>query len=129
MTEVILNYLVLYILLEIYEVSWQKAHTLMGMFVRMYAQYTKSIFIFLLMHPTFYFSLWFVMLSDYNMYAMILLFIKTADLATKILLIEQIFIKKELTHEVTILLLSPVNKLFPYIGVLFYPPLVALTLF
>jgi hypothetical protein len=80
------------------------------------------------MHPTFYFSIWLVMISDYNIYAMILLFVKTVDLATKIILIEQVFVKRELTEEVSLILLSPVNGFLPYIGLFLYLPLVVLAL-
>ncbi|MFA6137161.1 MAG: hypothetical protein WC667_03660 [Sulfurimonas sp.] len=128
MSEVALNYVILFVLFELYEASWQKASSVIGMLARMYEHYSKSIFIFLLMHPTFYFSIWLVMLSDYNIYAMILLFVKTVDLATKIILIEQVFIKKELTEEVSLILLSPINGLLPYIGLLLYLPLVVLAI-
>jgi hypothetical protein len=129
MNELILNYVILFILLEFYEINWQKADTVMGMLIRMHKQYSRSIFLFLVMHPTFYFSIGFVMLSDYNMYAMILLFVKTLDVAIKIRLIEQVFVKKELTQELGVLLLSPINGILPYIGLLIYPPLVLLALF
>ncbi|MCX6076859.1 MAG: hypothetical protein NTW78_08255 [Campylobacterales bacterium] len=128
MSEVALNYVILFALFELYEASWQKAGSIIGMLARMYEHYSKSIFIFLLMHPTFYFSIWLVMSSDYNIYAMILLFVKTVDLATKIILIEQVFIKKELTEEISLILLSPINDLLPYIGLLLYLPLVVLAI-
>ncbi|MDO8454030.1 MAG: hypothetical protein Q7S59_05620 [Sulfurimonas sp.] len=128
MSEVALTYVILFVLFEVYEASWQKASSVIGMLARMYKHYSKSIFIFLLMHPTFYFSIWLVMRSDYNIYAMILLFVKTVDLATKIILIEQVFIKKELTEEVSLILLSPINDLLPYIGLLLYLPLVVLAI-
>lgn len=122
--DLILNYIILFIFLELYEVSWQKANTMMGMLARMYHHYSKNIFLFLIMHPTFYFSIGFVMLSDYNIYALVLVFIKTVDIATKIILIEQVFIKKELTHELSLALLSPLNKFMPYIGLSIYPFLI-----
>ncbi|MFA6191145.1 MAG: hypothetical protein WC665_02235 [Sulfurimonas sp.] len=128
MSEVVLDYVILFVLFELYETSWQKAKSVIGMLARMYEHYSKSIFIFLLMHPTFYFSIWLVMISDYNIYAMILLFVKTVDLATKIILIEQVFIKRELTEEVSLILLSPVNGLLPYIGLFLYLPLIVLAL-
>ncbi len=128
MSEVALNYVILFVLFELYETSWQKAKSVIGMLARMYEHYSKNIFIFLLMHPTFYFSIWLVMLSDYNIYAMILLFVKTIDLATKIILLEQVFVKKELTEEVSLILLSPINDFLPYIGLLFYLPLVLLAI-
>ena len=124
----ILNYVILFIILELYEINWQKAETLMGMLVRMYQYYHKNIFLFLMMQPTFYFSIGFAMLSDYNPYALMLLFIKTIDIATKIQLLEQVFTKQELTHELNIVLLTPINRLLPYIGAVMYPILIILAL-
>jgi len=126
--DLILNYILLFVFLELYEVSWQKAPSIMGMLIRMYKYYSKSIFLFLIMQPTFYFSIGFAIISDYNPYAMMLLFIKTVDVATKILLIEQIFIRKELTQDLSLVLLAPVNKFLPYIGVIIYPILIGLAL-
>jgi len=126
--EYILNYILLYIILEIFEVSWQKAPSLMGMLLRMYKYYNKSIWLFLIMHPTFYFAIGFAMLSDYNGFALLLLFIKTLDIATKILLIQQVFVKRELSQELSLVLLAPINGFLPYLGVVLYPLLILLAL-
>ncbi len=126
--DIILNYVLLFILLEIYEISWQKAPSIMGMLLRMHKYYSKSIFLFLIMQPTFYFAIGFVMVTNYAPSAMILLFIKTFDIATKILLIEQVFTKKELSHELSLILLAPINSFLPYIGLLLYPILIALAI-
>lgn len=126
--EVILNYILLFIILEVYEISWQKAPSLMGMLIRMYKYYSKNILLFLIMQPTFYFSIGFVMLTNYSPSAMFLLFIKTFDIATKILLIEQVFKKRELTQELSLILLTPINGFLPYIGLIIYPFLIALAI-
>lgn len=126
--ETVLNYIMLFILLEIFEVSWQKAPSIMGMLIRMYQHYKKSVFIFLILHPTFYFTIGFAMLTDYSTASLILLFIKTFDIATKILLIEQVFVKRELTEELSLVLLAPINKFLPYIGLIIYPALIALAI-
>jgi len=96
----------------------------MGMLIRMHKQYAKSIFLFLIMNPTFYFSIWFAMISDYSLSAMILLFVKTMDVATKILLIEMVFIKKELSQDLALVLLAPISKFLPYLGLFIYPILI-----
>ena len=96
MDEYVLNYILIFIALEFYEVLWQKANTLIGMLSRMYQHYHKSVFIFLLMHPTFYFLLALMMLNDYNIYAVVLLGIKTMDISMKLILIKQVFIDKKL---------------------------------
>jgi hypothetical protein len=126
--NLVLNYVFLFIILELYEISWQKAPSIMGMIICMHKYYSKSIILFLIMQPTFYFSIWFVMLSDYNPYALGLLFIKTLDIATKIQLIEQVFVKKELTQELSLILLAPINKWLPYLGLSLYPFLIVLAL-
>lgn len=122
--DTLLNYLILYVVLELYEVQWQKANTMIGMLARMYEQYQKSAFVFLLMNPTFYFAIMFVMLTHYNEYALILLGIKSIDVATKMVLMKKVFIDKELSEEMTLALLSPLHKLIPYMGLGVYPPLI-----
>lgn len=124
--DLILNYVLLFVFLELYEISWQKAPSIMGMVLRMNKYYSKSIFLFLIMQPTFYFAIGFVMLSQYSIYAMILLFLKTVDISTKILLIEQVFTKRKLSHELSLILLAPINNFLPYMGLLIYPPLIVL---
>lgn len=122
--DTFLNYLLLFIVLEVYEVQWQKANTMLGILARMYEHYHKNIFVFLLMQPTFYFSIMFAMVSNYNEYALVLLGVKTLDVVTKMLLIKKVFIDKDLSEEITLVLLSPLHKFMPYLGLLVYPPLI-----
>jgi len=105
-------------------VSWQKAPSMIEMLTKMHKYYSKNMFLFLVMQPTFYFAIGFAMLSNYDPYALMLLFIKTADIATKILLLEQVFVKKELTQELSQILLAPINKFMPYMGLGIYPFLI-----
>ncbi len=126
--DAVINFVIIFIFLELYEVSWQKASTLIGMLARMYEYYSKNIWLFLIMQPAFYFSIAFAMLSDYNPYALMLVFIKAADVATKIILIEQVFVKKELSEDLSMALLAPLNGFLPYMGALFYPILIVLAL-
>ncbi|WP_226960555.1 hypothetical protein [Sulfurimonas paralvinellae] len=116
-----INIIIFYIVLELYEVQWQKAETIMGMLARMYRWYQKSIFLFLIMHPTFYFAVWFVLQTNYNPYAVALLLFKSADIITKIVLIKKVFIDKELSREFTLSLFTPIGPYMPYVGILLYP--------
>ena len=124
----ILNYVILFMLLEIYEVYWQKAHTIMGMLARMYQHYSKNILVFLLMQPTFYFAVGFAMVTNYNGFALAFLALKTMDILTKMLLIKQVFIKKELSKEFTELLLQPIKEYYFFIGLVLYSGLIFLAL-
>lgn len=126
--DLILNYVIIFVFLELFEITWQKAPSIMGMIIRMHKYYSKSVFLFLIMHPTFYFGIGFFILTNYNLYAAILLFIKTADIVTKILLIEQVFTKRKLSHELSLILLAPINSFLPYMGLFIYPVLIVLAL-
>ena len=79
------------------------------------------------MHPTFYFSVGFMLLSDYNSYAVTLFVVKAMDIATKMVLIKKVFMDRELSHELTQALLAPIHYLLPYVGVIIYPALIYLT--
>lgn len=126
--DLILNYIFIFVFLELYEISWQKAPSIMGMIIRMNKYYSKNVLLFLIMQPTFYFAVCFAILCDYDIFAMIFLFLKSADVVTKILLIEQIFTKKRLTHEMSLILLSPIDSYLPYMGLIIYPVLIALAI-
>ena len=122
-------YIVIYIAFELYEVQWQKADTMQGMLFRMYHYYKRSIFVFLLMHPTFYFATSFMIFTHYNIYALLLFAIKSADIATKLILMKQIFIDKELSSEMSMMLQTPIHWMLPYIGLTVYPFLFFFSLF
>jgi len=121
MIEDLYLYIIIYIVLELYEVQWQKAQTIMGMLARMYAYYSKNVFLFLLMHPTFYFAVWFVLETNYNGYAVTLLLFKAADIITKMVLIKRVFIDKDLDEQMQLSLFMPIGDYLPYAGLLLYP--------
>jgi hypothetical protein len=126
--EYILNYILLYVLLESYEIWWQKAETLLGILARMYEQYRQSAWLFLLMQPTFYFSIMFMMLSDYNIYSVIFFSMKASDVLTKMFLIKRVFLEKQVSHELSQMLVTPINKIFLYLGLVIYPALIFFSL-
>lgn len=120
--------LIVYIALELFEIQWQKAGNLIGILAKLYRYYSKNIILFFLMHPTFYFGIGLAMITDLAFSAVALVFIKTVDMATKILLIQQVFEKKELSAEMTAMLIAPLHPFMPYLSVLVYTPLVYLAL-
>jgi len=122
--DTLLNYLLLYGVLELFEVQWQKAQTLLGVLARMYEQYKKSAFVFLLLHPTLYFAIMFVLMSDYNGYAIALLSLKSLDIVTKMLLLKKVFIERSLSQELQLSLLQPLPSYMLYVGLFVYLPLI-----
>jgi len=122
--ENILIILMLYISLELFEVQWQKGDTLMAVLSNLYRYYRKNIFLFFLMHPTFYIGIGLAMVTELSFGAVALVFIKSIDIATKIILIQQIFEKREVTVELSTMLLSPLHPVMMYLSVAVYTPLV-----
>jgi hypothetical protein len=127
--ETLFTVIIVYILLELFEVQWQKAENMMTMMLRMHSYYRKNILLFFILHPTFYFAIWLVMATNYNTAAASMLLIKTVDLVTKILLIRQIFEKREISPEMSMMLHTPLHPLMPYIGLIVYTPLVFMALY
>ena len=113
-----------YLLLEYYEISWQKADSMMGMLIRMFKYYKKSVLLFFIMHPTYYYIIFLLLAMNEKSALLIMLFIKTVDIALKVILIQQVFEKRELSHEMSLMLLTPLHPLMPYIGMVVYPPFI-----
>ena len=120
--------ILLYIALELFEVQWQKADTLMGVLGNLYRYYKQNLLLFFIMHPTFYVGIAVAMISDLAFSAIALVFIKTMDIATKIILIQQVFEKQELNAEMSSVLLAPLHPFMLYFSVVVYTPLVYLAL-
>ncbi len=119
-------YIVLYIAFELFEIWWQRSDTLYGVLEKIYGYYQKSIFVLLLIHPTFYLLVYLMMASGYDIYIQIALGLKLSDIALKILFIQKVFIKQEVDEEFRILLGMKMEWYMLYFGVIFYPVLIYL---
>lgn len=127
--ETLYTTIIVYIILELFEIQWQKAENMMQMLIRMHKNYQKSILWFFVLHPTFYFAIWLALVTDYNTSALLMLLIKTIDLVIKVLLIQQIFEKREISQEMSMMMQTPLHPLMPYIGLVIYTPLVVFAFF
>jgi hypothetical protein len=117
-------------LLELVEANFQKASTLGMMIDRLYEYYRKSVFLFFIIHPTFYFVL---LVSLYtkilNFYIIAILLIKVFDIFFKIEMIRQKHIKKKVDIELAGLMDMEISPWMGYLGTLMYVPLLAMALF
>jgi len=100
----------------------------MGMLVQMHKKYDTNVVVFLLYHPTFMFAIWLIMVTGFSIASVALLLIKTIDIATKIILIQQLFEKRQLSQELSVMLLTPLHPAMPYLGLIAYSPMVYLSL-
>ncbi len=113
-----------YILLELFEARWQQAPTLLLILTRIRSEYEKNIFRFFLLHPTYYFAIWLILHTQLCIPSVILLFLKTVDISTKIVLMQQVFEKKEVSDQLHDMLMMSLEKWMPYMGLAVYTPLV-----
>jgi len=57
----------------------------------------------------------------YNFSSLMFFSLKLSDIAFKLILIEKVFIKKNLSQDLTLILLSPIDSFLPYMGMIIYP--------
>jgi len=122
--ENIFTYVVILVMLELFEAYIQRADTLYGVIKNLYMWYEKSIFAFFLIQPAFYFTLYVVIVTDVmNIYMILLLSIKVFDLFYKIELIKKIFIQDNIPSDLAAMLEWEIPNWFFLLGVGLYPPL------
>lgn len=126
--EQILQYVLLYVFFEAYELYWQKAQTLLGMLAKMFHQYQQNVWLFFMRQPTFYFALLFMLLLDFNIYSVILFSLKGSDVLTKIILMKKVFIDKRVEREISDLIVAPLPQFMLYAGMVLYPVLIFMAL-
>ena len=109
---------------ELFEAYIQRSETLLGVLEKLYAYYQKSIFLFFLIQPGFYFIMFIVVLTGVlNMTMVFLLAIKIFDIFYKIELIKKVFIEREVTQEIAQMLEWKMPSMFFFMGAALYPPL------
>jgi hypothetical protein len=127
--ETALSLTLILIILELFEAMLQRADTLGGVIERLYVWYRKSIFLFFLVHPTFYFVLFVAIATDVlDFYMIMIIAMKVFDLFYKIELIKTCFIKQKVPADLAAMLEWKIPSWFFLSGVLLYPPLLYLAL-
>ena len=122
--ENILTFVIILIVLELFEAYMQKADTLYHVMEKLNVWYQKSIFAFFLIHPSFYFVLFVVVVTDtLNIYMLLILTFKIFDMFYKIELIKSIFIRQKVPADLSAMLEWPIPGWFFLFGAGLYPPL------
>ena len=107
---------------ELFEAYIQRSETLLGVLEKLYAYYQKSIFLFFLIQPGFYFIMFIVLLTGVlNVTMVFLLAIKIFDIFYKIELIKKVFIEREVSQEIARILEWKMPSMFFLMGAVLYP--------
>jgi len=88
--ELLLQITFALILLELLELYLHQANTLVELIDKLYGYYKESVFLFFLVHPTFYFVLGVLLyFNAFNFYGITVLMLKVFDIFFRIELIKQ----------------------------------------
>jgi hypothetical protein len=119
-----LTFTLILVVAELFEAYIQRASTLFGVLEKLYIYYQKSIFLFFLVQPGFYFILFTILVMGVlNVSMIFLLAIKVFDIFYKIELIKKVFIQREVSVEIAQMLEWKMPSYFFLMGVGMYPPL------
>jgi hypothetical protein len=124
MNTVAMQLILIMILLELIEAYLQRASTLGEMIDKLYEYYKKSIFLFFLAHPTFYFVLCVALYFNiFNFYMGAILLFKVFDIFFKIEMIKQRYQEKEMDSELVEMLNHQIVPWMNLLGLFAYVPL------
>lgn len=112
--------LLLFMAVELFESNWQRHDNLYGLIYNNYQIYTKNIFLYFILHASFFYAIAVsIYLNNFNFWMSSIIIIKFLDMAFKINMMQKLSSGLEI-HEV-----MPINIkitiFFRYFNVLLYP--------
>lgn len=117
-------------MIELIETYLQKADTLELMIEKLYGYYQKSVFLFFLVHPAFYFVIFVSIYLDFvDFYIVAILLLKSLDIFFKIEMMRQKFVYFQMDREIEDMLKLKMSPLVSILSSLMYVPLLAMSLF
>ena len=127
--ETVIGIITIMILLELFELYTQQAETLGEMIKKLYNYYNKNIFLFFLMHPTFYYVLGITFYFDsFNFYSITILVLKAFDLFFKMELIKQRYYEPVMDAELEKMMELKITLGIKFLALLTYVPLLYLSI-
>jgi hypothetical protein len=118
--ENLLYFFLIFISLEIFESNWQKSDTFYGMIKNNYQAYKKGIFAYILLNPTFIYSIFLsYYFQNFTFIMTLIIGLKFADISFKLHLLNKID-KNEDINEI-IPMDMEMNNMLRYLNVIIYP--------
>ncbi|MBU0924017.1 hypothetical protein KKG81_03965 [bacterium] len=116
----ILSLFLIFIALEFFESNWQKSDTLYGLIKNNFSIFQKNIFLYFLLHLTFFYTIFLSFyLNNFSFWMSSILIIKFLDISFKLTLMQKLSSGKEIEE------IMPMNIkmtiVFRYMNVLIYP--------
>jgi len=81
----------IFIALELFESNWQKSTHFIGLIKNNYLVYKKSIFLYFLLNPTFFYALYLsIVLNNFNFWMSSIVIMKFIDISFRLFLLSKI---------------------------------------
>ena len=125
--ETVLFLLIFFIALEVFESNWQKSNTFYGVIRNNYQVYKKSIFLFFILNPTFFYAIYLSFsLNNYSFLMNSIIILKFLDISFRLHIIN----KMNSNQDISSLIPIDINmtNFFRYLNVLIYPSVFFLSL-
>ena len=116
----ILSLFLIFVALEFFESSWQKSDTLYGLIKNNFSIFQKNIFLYFLLHVTFFYIIYLSFsLSNFTFWMNSILIIKFLDISFKLTLMQKLARGKEIAEIIPMDVKMTI--VFRYMNVLIYP--------
>jgi hypothetical protein len=111
---------VVFIALELFESNWQKSDSFYGVIENNYRVYSKSIFLFIILNPTFFYSVYLSLtLNNFGFFMSSIVLLKFVDISFRLHLMKKIHYNEDISSIVPLDI--PMNGILRYINVIIYP--------
>lgn len=112
--------LTLFIILELFESTWQRNNTFYGLIQNNFSIYKKNIFLYFILHGTFFYTLFVALAFNvFNFYISSIVIMKFLDILIKL------SIMKKLSSDYSLEDIMPINfkmtAVYSYFNLLLYP--------
>jgi hypothetical protein len=112
--------LIIFIVLELFESKWQKSDSLHGIIKNNFSIFRKNIFIYFLLHITFFYTIFLSFyLNNFTFWMSSILIIKFLDISFKLVLMKKLSIGKSVYELIPLDI--KMTLIFRYMNVLIYP--------
>ena len=116
----ILSLFLIFVALEFFESKWQKSDTLYGLLNNNFQIFQKNIFLYFLLHVTFFYTIFVSFyLNNFSFWMSSILIIKFLDISFKLTLMQKLSSGKEINELIPMNI--NMNLVFRYMNLVIYP--------
>ncbi|WP_066407188.1 hypothetical protein [Aliarcobacter skirrowii] len=111
---------IFFIAIELFETNWQKAPTLYGILENNFKVYQKNIFLYFILHPSFFYSIYLVItLNNFGFWMSFIVILKFVDISFKLSIMKKLSKNYELSSIIPFD--ANITMIFRYLNLFIYP--------